>query len=415
MGKSILTIVTLILGISPAMRVVGQSRLGGVRQSPVVTQRPVPSTYVVLEVRQDSGGGDIVENAIRVIRKRLTLYGVASHEVRRHGDVQSNRIYARWSPTRNPERLKSLIRLGGFELRGLVGPPAPTPFTYPSWELAQQASPRSRPYGLADSIAGFPHAWVNLENEMLVTSQDVLTARAIPYRTNPGKYKISYQLTTIGARRVRDWAAMTRNNYLAVLLNGLVVNITSARGLVGNQGEVEANGGFTKEEAEDVVIVMKSGAMPARLLVFVEEGLTGAEVIAERGGWPPPHLRGLSLTKQAEMYVRNWWDEHFTPCRGGYVTYDFRLLHLRDITFSASPRRLTEADRLNGIEWSGSASAVAAFVRQSPGTGTWLDWTRSGGGMGGSYTFSAERRNGRWKFSLIKYGGEPSKAMCPTW
>jgi hypothetical protein len=78
------------------------------------------------------------------------------------------------------------------------------------------------------------------------------------------------------------------------------------------------------------------------------------------------------------------------------------LVEAKDLACRAQREQLTEADKLNGVEWKGAVEFMASATRRKPlrPNAAWSDWESGlvlyGIGDGGS-TYALEKRRGKWK------------------
>jgi preprotein translocase subunit SecD len=62
-----------------------------------------------------------------------------------------------------------------------------------------------------------------------------------------------------------SWTKANINEYLAVILNDEVKSTAFVRGQIIDQGEIAGN--FTKQAAEDIALILRSGALPRMRIV----------------------------------------------------------------------------------------------------------------------------------------------------
>lgn len=248
--------------------------------------RKQPLTWhLTLEVDPGAPERDAaVSQTVKVLQARLNAVGVGRFEVK----PQSNgRIQVDLSATKDPERLKALLTAGGkLELTHVISPPSPAPVqTYPTKEEATASLnsggtvPANRrvllfaerddvddPPGGASDIPRL-RKWVVVESPPIVSGSDLRTASAVP---SPGgeNYEIVFSLTQAGAQRFGSWTGANINEYLGVVLNDQVKSIAFIKSQIMDSGVI--TGRFTKESAEDLALVLKSGALPAPIKIVDE-------------------------------------------------------------------------------------------------------------------------------------------------
>jgi protein-export membrane protein SecD len=241
----------------------------------VLRPRPALKWHLVMRVLPATGGnqGDTVNQTVSVISNRLNAAGVR-FEIKPQGD----QIVLDLQPVKDPERLKRLISTGGkLELVHVISPQSPSPVaTYTSQEEAIASlnsggsipsDRRLLPYSERDDYdSARSKKWVVVESPALVSGNDVRDASAV--NTYGETYDILFTLNRAGADRFGSWTAANTNAYMGVALNDEVKSIAYIKSQISDQGQITGN--FTRQAAEDLALVLKSGALPARL-EFLEE------------------------------------------------------------------------------------------------------------------------------------------------
>jgi preprotein translocase subunit SecD len=233
--------------------------------------------YMIIAVRAEAAALEAaVRNASQVIETRCSYLGV-SCKIERQGDVGSGRLKLSVSGARDIARVKSvLLAEGKLEMRPVVSSASPKPLeTYPTREAAAKAAGERHdvaPYEEAASPGkGNPGgAYLVVEREPVVTGLDLRTAEAAS-TTGDGAtgYQINFTLRPEGATRFGTWTEANSGRYLAVMLNGRVRSAPYIKGRITDTGQI--NGDFSREQAEDVALTLRSGNMPAPIEVL-EEG-----------------------------------------------------------------------------------------------------------------------------------------------
>jgi hypothetical protein len=113
--------------------------------------------------------------------------------------------------------------------------------------------------------------------------------------------------------------------------------------------------------------------------------ITSAEAEAQREA---EKFWATQVTKCGESYYR----KEVLPKKGDYVL----LYEMKEPTVLAEPRKLSDADRLNGIEWEGRTVFSPKSSRvwaQDPGS--WYEWKK---GMGNvpELSYPMRKVNGQW-------------------
>lgn len=244
--------------------------------------------HVMLEI--DAGVTDreaAVKRTVLIIERRLDAFGLSSAKVVAQGTPPNGRILVNLPDVTDRERLTKLITANGrLELTAVVSPPNPTPVqTYSTEEDAVaslgSAGPVNRrvlPYferaepatGEKNSGAS-DHArrWVVVEAPAIVGGGELRDADAVPASASDEDYQITFLLTPEGAQKFGAWTGAHINDYIGVVLNGEVKSIAYIKSQIYDQGEI--SGRFTKQSAEDLALILRSGALPAPVKI-IEQG-----------------------------------------------------------------------------------------------------------------------------------------------
>ncbi|MFQ3640284.1 MAG: protein translocase subunit SecD [Chloracidobacterium sp.] len=228
-----------------------------------------------------------VEQAMLIIENRINAFGVAEPTLQRYGGEQ------------NPERVKkTLVLESNLELRPVDG----TYRTYATLEearlavggrtdvealplderdddemLDEEGNPvaqrKSRPK------ADAPTQYLLVLKTPIIVGRDLRDAFASSGSLDgEGDYRIVFKLKDEGAKKFADWTGQNIGKGLAIVLNGRVKSAPTIRGQIRETGEITGN--FTKASAEDLALVLRSGALPARI-VYLEERTVGPSLGAD--------------------------------------------------------------------------------------------------------------------------------------
>lgn len=234
--------------------------------------------HLVLQV--DSKAPDraaVVRQTVSIIERRLDAAGVRNYEVTPDGD----RISIDLPQIQEPERIKQLITAPGkLELVHVISPPSPSAVqTYAAKEEAtaslslsdfNSGKRRVLPYfGRTEPTSSNPNGkWVIVESPAIINGDDLRDASAVR-SGNGANYEIAFSLNKEGAGKFGAWTGANVNEYLGVVLNDEVKSIAFIKSQISDQGEITGN--FTKQEAEDLAMVLKTGALPAPVKLIEEK------------------------------------------------------------------------------------------------------------------------------------------------
>lgn len=240
-----------------------------------------------------------VDQVLKIIEGRINTFGVKEPTLQRVGAADAGQILLQMPGVEDPERVKSLIgSQSKLEMVKVVSPPSPQAMqTFPTREAALQSiggketdARRVLPYAEREDAPNAnqnpaqkpPARWVVVEYPAIVDGGELRDASAIPQSQGGTTYQIGFAFKPNGARIFGDWTGKNIGNYMAVVLDdGTKAEVKSAayiKSQIFDQGQID--GRFTKESANDLVLTLKSGALPARV-EYQEERTVGPSLGAD--------------------------------------------------------------------------------------------------------------------------------------
>jgi len=225
-----------------------------------------PAGRVVLSMRPREVARQrewFVKQGLETIRNRVDQFGVAEPSIQQQGD---NRILIQLPGVQDPERAKALIgktALLEFKLvnenanieQALAGQvPADSELLYQRRVDKQTKEERRVPFVV--------------EKKALLTGADVANAR-VSIDQNTSEPYVSLELTGAGGRLFADLTSANVGRRLAIVLDGNLYSAPVIRERIPS-GQAQITGGFTSEEATDLAIVLRAGALPAPVQILEE-------------------------------------------------------------------------------------------------------------------------------------------------
>jgi preprotein translocase subunit SecD len=235
------------------------------------------------------------EQALKIIDSRINTLGVAEPTLQRHGGSTSYEILLQMPGIQDPEHVKQMLgNPSRLELVHVVSPPSPSPTQTYSTEQDAIASlnsggkvPANRrvlPYIeraelQAKDQTGQPvKKWVVIELPSIVDGSELGTVSANPETAGGERYEISFTLKKSGADKFGTWTGANINEYMGVVLNDEVKSIAFIKSQIFDQGQITGN--FSKQSADDLVLTLRSGALPAGIQ-YQEERTVGPSLGAD--------------------------------------------------------------------------------------------------------------------------------------
>ena len=218
---------------------------------------------------------ETVAQAIETIRRRVDALGVAEPVIAPHGD-QGDQILVQLPGFDDVARAKEIIRsTAKLELKLVeAGPAASRERLLQGREQPPSGSeilPGASQTGAADQV------FYLVEHVPVITGRDLKNARqSIDYETNTPN--VSFTLQPEGANRFRRATQANLGRQLAIVLDGQVMSAPVIQSAIYDEGQI--TGRFTLEEAQDLALVLRSGALPASL-EYQEERTVGPSLGAD--------------------------------------------------------------------------------------------------------------------------------------
>ena len=219
-----------------------------------------------------------VRQALQTIERRVNELGVAEPIVAPYS-VGGDQILVQLPGVSDVARAKEIIRSTALlELKLVEDGPAM------SQELLLQTRNGVLPpdmevvTGTSELLSGgVPEtAYYLVRRVAAVTGRDLRNAR--PTLDEFNQPAVSFSLNREGARKFGEITSQNIGRNLAILLDGRVETAPTIEGRITDEGQI--SGTFTPQEAADLGLVLRSGALPASL-TYLEERTIGPQLGAD--------------------------------------------------------------------------------------------------------------------------------------
>jgi len=215
-----------------------------------------------------------IQASIETIRRRVDAFGTTEPSIQREG---RSRVLVQVPGISDVERLKTLIgETGKLEFK-LVDPSAnpeqiaQSKVVPPGDELLYGNPPSGAPQGS-------PQIPYVLKNQVLVTGQNLVDAQP-SFDQRTGEPVVTFRFDAAGATRFGKVTSENVGLPFAIILDNKVISAPVIREpILGGTGQI--SGHFSVQEANDLAVLLRSGALPAKLTV-IEERTVGASLGAD--------------------------------------------------------------------------------------------------------------------------------------
>ena len=213
------------------------------------------------EANKETAAG-AVDTAIEVVRKRIDTVGTKEPSILRQG---TNRIVVEAPGESDPEQLKRLIgRTAKLTFQMVDG--TVTPQDIAAGRIPPGATLLPAPQEQMGQLA--------VRTRVLVTGAN-LTKASMDVDQNGGN-AIGFRFDGAGAKAFGEATTRYTGQRFAIILDGVVMSAPNIHEpILGGSGQI--TGSFTPQEASELVNVLNSGALPAKLNV-VQQRTVGAEL-----------------------------------------------------------------------------------------------------------------------------------------
>lgn len=200
-----------------------------------------------------------VRQSLEIVRRRIDEVGTREPTIQRQG---ADRI---------------LIQVPGIgsagELKAIIGTTAMLTFNP---VIARGSNENTNP-GVGNRVVPSldeDGVFYTIESAPVVTGEELVDAQ--PAFDQNGRPAVSFRFNTTGARKFGDYTRDNIGNLFAIVLDNEVVSAPVIQSYIpGGSGII--SGQFTVEETTNLAILLRAGALPAKLK-FVEERTVGPEL-----------------------------------------------------------------------------------------------------------------------------------------
>ncbi len=199
---------------------------------------------------------DAVNRSVEIIRNRIDMYGIAEPSIKAQ---EGNRIRIQLPGVKDPERVKQLIQNTAMLQFHIVLDQAATA------AQLEPINPASEIVLMQQSKPGIPATWYKLNKTPDVTGRDLKFAKvAFDEMSSP---MVHLEFNAEGAHKFAVCTGNHVGDQLAIVLDNKVYSAPSIQARI-NGGLAQITGKFSFEEASNLAIVLRAGALPANLIAL---------------------------------------------------------------------------------------------------------------------------------------------------
>ncbi|HXL28215.1 MAG TPA: protein translocase subunit SecD [Bradyrhizobium sp.] len=210
----------------------------------------VPQAAITERIRQT------IEQSIQIVERRVNQLGTVEPVIQRQG---TDRILVQVPGLQDPSRLKELLgKTAKMEFR-MVDP------TVPPDQAQQGRVPPDSEVLMSSTSPKTPYV---IKKQVLVSGGDLTDAQP-GFDQRSGEPIVSFRFNTSGSRKFAQATSENVGQPFAIVLDNEVISAPVIREpITGGSGQI--SGSFTVQQANDLAILLRAGALPAPLTVIEE-------------------------------------------------------------------------------------------------------------------------------------------------
>ncbi len=214
--------------------------------------------------------------SIETIRDRVDRLGVSEPVIEQYGPG-NNQILVELPGVDDPARVKDIIQsTARLEIHEVMGD-----HPYPNEQAALQANGGTLPPD-TELVKFFDPGeqagqYYLLRRTPIVAGSDFRDAQpSVDVNQRPD---VSFTLTRAGGDRFYQFTSSNIGKSMAIVLDNSVREVATIQGAIRDQGQI-SGGGFTKDTADNLSLMLRTGALPASIH-FLEERTIGPSLGAD--------------------------------------------------------------------------------------------------------------------------------------
>jgi preprotein translocase subunit SecD len=197
-----------------------------------------------------------IEQSIQIVERRVNQLGTVEPVIQRQG---TDRILVQVPGLQDPSRLKELLgKTAKMEFRMVDT-------TVPPDQAQQGRAPPDSEVLMSSTSPKIPYV---IKKQVLVSGGDLTDAQP-GFDQRSGEPIVSFRFNTSGSRKFAQATSENVGQPFAIVLDNEVISAPVIREpITGGSGQI--SGSFTVQQANDLAILLRAGALPAPLTVIEE-------------------------------------------------------------------------------------------------------------------------------------------------
>jgi preprotein translocase subunit SecD len=210
----------------------------------------VPQAAITDRIRQT------IEQSIQIVERRVNELGTVEPLIQRQG---VDRILVQVPGLQDPTQLKTILgKTAKMEFRMVDS-------TVPPDQAVQGRVPPDSEILMSSTTPKTPYV---VKKQILVSGADLTDAQP-GFDQRSGEPIVSFRFNTTGSRKFADATTENVGQPFAIVLDNEVISAPVIREPI-RQGQGQISGNFTVQQANDLAILLRAGALPAPLTIIEE-------------------------------------------------------------------------------------------------------------------------------------------------
>ncbi|SPF35492.1 Protein translocase subunit SecD (fragment) [Candidatus Sulfopaludibacter sp. SbA4] len=202
---------------------------------------------------------EVVEQTRRVLERRINAFGLSETAIQRYGS-RGNELLVQVPDLRDPARIRKLL-----ERRSVLEWYAVESGPYASREEAVAQHGDVLPLG-RKLEATADHAWYLLKTPPVVQGTDLRDARVS--MGDLSQPVTTFSLSQDAAKRFERYTQANIGRRAAIVLDDQILSVPEIEDVIRDSGQIR--GARNRQEAEDLAVSLRAGALPAGVEVLQE-------------------------------------------------------------------------------------------------------------------------------------------------
>ncbi len=213
-----------------------------------------------------------VRKGLETINNRVDQFGVSEPLIQRQG-IEGDRILIQLPGVDDPERVKKIIKSTAFlEFKEVMKGPAPHRPSLLAGFAGLPPADGEVVSGVRTGYAGesLGRSYYLVKKSSIITGRELRSARRS--QDEYGMAIVQFDLVPSAADKFGEYTSSHIGVPMAIVLDGNVMSAPTIRARITDSGIIEGN--FSIEEAEDLALILRAGALPASI-IYLEERTVG--------------------------------------------------------------------------------------------------------------------------------------------